>query len=69
MEVKMKYDKNIVLIIFILLLILSFIFPDIPGPASWLISWTGWLAAVVGIFAGIRAIMIGCKLATIYLKE
>ena len=53
----MKDEKKIlkiVLSIGVILILASFIKPDIPGPADWLIEWTSWIATVVGTVVAAR---------------
>ena len=50
-------EKNIIrllIAICILLIILSIVNLDIPGPADWRVSWTSWIGSVVGIVVAAR---------------
>lgn len=43
----------------IILVIISFIKSDIPGPSDWLVGWTTWIGTVVGIVVAARVFWIG----------
>ena len=52
-------DKDILIIVFVawaILALLSLLGVDVPSPSSWLLDWTTWIAAAVGIVVSARVL-------------
>ena len=47
------------LALWVILAVVSVLFPHLPSPAPWLEAWTKWIAAAVGIVVSARVLWSG----------
>jgi hypothetical protein len=47
------------LALWVVLAVVSFVFPHLPSPAPWLEAWTKWIAAAVGVVVSARVLWSG----------
>ena len=62
-----KRVLKIISIICLLLIVVSFLFPDIPGPSSWLIDWTSWFVSVIGVVMAVKVFWTASDLIKQYM--
>jgi len=66
-EVKSMTVIKWVCVACLILVVVSFIFPNWSAPADWLVAWTSWFGMIAAIVAGTRFLWFGSMAARKYI--